>query len=467
MHFVAESLRAGAAVISGAYVLAATTTAAAQDAGKTPPTELAQAPAVEPAAPNWYEGLKLSGSFSLDYRLRTTSGATDQDLYGILAADMGDAATQPVTAHVLARASLDLDGNTDHNGAYAFDSLEDTYSKRTTEQLYEAWLGGALNGPVANWKVGRFFVDDTPVATYVDGARVESAEATSLKVKVGAYGGIPTHLWESSASGDAIYGAFGEARPWKSGRTRFDYMHVTDQQFSDDHHDDLFALSHWQQVGERVDLYGRFTWLEGESRDWSVRGNYSDPSSRLHGQLSYFELLHTQKSFSYEFDPFTQAAFDYEPYRQITLNAGQGFGNHLDVSGGVDVRRLSHSSDEGTFNHDFERFYLVPMVIGLPDEGTNLSLTGELWIATPERWSTVGGEIDHSFSKQVRVSAGTNYALYKYDIYQAQELDRVRTYYAGFDWKAAVRLRLRADYTYESSEFGHFQTVRMRASWTF
>ena len=127
----------------------------------------------------WTNELAVSGSFSLEYRFRHTSEATDQDLYGLLAADYGDAATQAVTAHLVARSAFDLDDGVDHTGNYAFDSLQDTYQSRLTAQLYELWVGGALSGPVASWKLGRWFLDDTPVQTYVDGARVETQEVTA------------------------------------------------------------------------------------------------------------------------------------------------------------------------------------------------------------------------------------------------------------------------------------------------
>jgi hypothetical protein len=459
--------RAGAIATLG-LLLAAPSGAVAQEAAAPAPADPAVAgPEALPPPPRWYEELRLSGSLSFDYRLRHTSDATDQDLYALLSADYGDAATQPVTAHLVARSAFDLDGNINHAGSYVYDSLEDTYQDRLTAQLYEAWVGGALSGAIASWKAGRFFVDDTPVSTYVDGVRFETSESSVARLKFGAYGGLPSHLYESSPQGDLILGAFAEARAWHGGRTRLDWMRVDDEQVFADHTNELYALSQWQQVGERVDLFGRFTFLESESRDLQLRGSYADPAAKFHGQLSYFELFNTQKSLAIEFDPYFNSTFDYEPYRQIQVNAGQALGDHFDLSGGFDVRRLTHDSSEGTFNHDFERFYLVPTLIGLPDAGTSISLTGELWIATPERYATVGGEIDHDFSKQVKADVGTSYALYKYDLFQNQELDRVRTYYAGIDWKASAKLRLRADYAYEQDAFDIYQTVRVRATWTF
>jgi hypothetical protein len=474
----AGTIRAVAIAISGPFLLAAAPASFAQEAAAPAPSEpavagplLADSNPADPAAPippeRWYETLRLSGSLSFDYRLRHTSGATDQDLYGLLSADYGDAQSQPVTAHLVARSAYDLDGHTKQTGAYVFNSLEDTYQDRLTAQLYEAWVGGALSGAIASWKAGRFYVDDTPVETYVDGARFETSETAALRMKFGAYGGLPSHLYESSPSGDLILGAFAEARAWRGGRTRLDWMLVEDQQVFADHSNDLYAISQWQQVGERVDLFGRFTFLESESRDLSLRATYADAAAKFHGQLAYFELFNAQKSLAIEFDPYFNSAFDYEPYRQIQLNAGQALGDHLDLSGGFDVRRLTHDSSEGTFNHDFERFYLVPTLIGLPDEGTSITATGELWIATPERFATVGGEIDHEFSKAVKADVGTAYSLYKYDILLSQELDRVRTYYAGIDWKASAKLRLRLEYDWEEDPFDHYQTLRMRATWTF
>ena len=445
----------------GAAPTATTAQEAALPDGATP-----AAASNGPALTQPDESLDLSGYFSLQYRLRRTSDTTDQDLFGLLGADWRDAERDPFSVHVATRASWDVDGRQDRNGSYAFDSLADSYDHAFVAHLLEGWAGGRVAG-LGDWRLGRFFLEDTPVTTYMDGARIATLVSGPLKARVGGYGGLPSHLYESSSSGDRIYGAFAEARGWTGGRSRFDWMHVDDELRASDREDDLLALSHWQALGERVDLFGRFTWIASESRDLTARAGFHDAESALRVQLGWYELFNEQTDLSYEFDPFTVVAFDYQPYRQASLLVGKGLGDHFDLAAGVDVRRLNDDDLEAAFNHEFERWFVVPSVTGWPSDGTSASATFEVWDAGSERYETVGGDLDQEIAKGVTVGAFTSFALYRYDLYQARELDRVRSWGARLDWRATKLLRLRLDWTFEDDRFDRYQTARVRATWNF
>ncbi len=448
--------------------------AVAQDVGTTPAEtpaapETAAAQETAVALPSLAQGddaLDLSGWFSLQYRLRRTSSTTDQDLFGLLGADWRDAERDPLSLHLVTRSSWDVDGRQDRNGGYAFDSLADSYDHAFVAHLLEGWAGGRV-GSIGDWRAGRFYLEDTPVTTYMDGARLATAAAGPLKARIGGYGGLPTHLYESSARDDRIYGAFAEARGWTKGRTRFDWMHVDDELRASDREDDLLALSQWQQLGEQVDLFGRFTWIASESRDLTLRAGYRDVPTALRVQLAWYELFHEQTDLSYEFDPFSVVAFDYLPYRQASLVIGKGLGDHFDLAAGVDVRRLNDGDLERAFNHEFERYYVVPSVTGWPSEGTSASATFELWDADTERYRTIGADLDQEIAKGLSVGAFTSFSLYRYDLYQARELDRVRSWGTRLDWHATSRLRLRLDWTFEDDRFDRYQTARVRATWNF
>jgi hypothetical protein len=184
-------------------------------------------------------------------------------------------------------------------------------------------------------------------------------------------------------------------------------------------------------------------------------------------QLDYFELLTTQKAQAIEFDPFFDSAGEYDPYRELRASASKGFGDHFDLTGGADVRRLADDGDEAEFNREFERWYLQPIVTDWPIEGMAFSVTGEIWDADDEKTETYGADLSQSFDHDLRVRIGSVYSLYKYDYYSSSERDHVRTYYAGLDCKCTKSVRLRLDYQHEIDPTSTFDTILAAATWTF
>lgn len=439
------------------------------------PAEVAQDEPAAPDEPNSppaeanlteEDGFDVRGSFLLRWRWRDTKGATDSDLDALLVLDAGDADVDPLALHVVARSAYDLNG-TDHDGAYAFDSLSDTYDERLTAQLYEAWIEGRGFGPIGRYALGRYRDLDTPIPLSLDGARIETPQVGIVEARLGAWAGVPVHYFESSPEGDVAYGAWLDGKAWESGRLRFDALHVEDEARFTDQEEDLVAASLWQDVGQRLQLFGRATWLESRSRDWTARATFFDPESTWRFNAAWYELLHAQRDLSLEFDPFFEAALDHEPYRQLSVSAAREFGERFGLAAGADVRRLRNDSDEGEFNREFERFWLTPSVSGWPGEGTELSLSAEWWSSPDDSIATLGADVSQELTDDVVLRGGTSYARWKYDLFLDRELDRVRTWYAQIDWRLAKQWKLRADWSWEKDAFDRYHTFRMAATWTF
>ncbi len=447
-----------------AYLLLAARAATAAPASPQDPP-----PSMPPPPPDSLASseVPVHGSFSLRYRLRHASHSADQDAYGLLDLDVGDAGTTGFSGHLLVRGAADLDGHTDASGGYVFDSLEDTYGHRVRGVVYQAYADYRGDGTIAQARVGRQLVWDTPVATYFDGLRIDGRAMGSLDLKLGAYGGVPSHLYESSPRGDLILGAFGEARPWRSTRTRLDWMQVEDERLFESRENSLVRAAWWQQVGDEVDLFGNFTWLDWRGRDLDVRGSWYRGESDLVVQLDYHELLTTQRSKALEFDPFFTIAGESRPYRELRASASKGFGDHVDLTIGADVRRLADHADVGQFNREFERWFVEPALVDWPAEGMTISVTGELWDSDAERIETAGAELSQAFTKETKARLGTAYALYEYDYYASAERDHVRAWYVGVDSRCSRQLRLRGSYRYEVDAFAHHHTLQVAATWTF
>ena len=427
------------------------------------------APPVPEPEPTWGErliGIPVRGTLTSRLRLRWTAEEHDTDLYETLSLSVGDADRQTVTAYVLARAAADLDGKTDANGYYIFDSLEDTYSTAVTAQLYEAYADVHRLGPVELARLGRQSYYETPVVIAFDGGRVETEALTGVKLQGGVYGGVPVHYYESAREGDWAVGAYAQARPLKGSRVRFDWMHVEDENYFGENRNDLFGLSAWQDLFERVSLYAQYTRLEERSRDVQARATWREPAWDLVVQGSFYELLQTQRDYALEFDPYYNAALEYHPYYQVRGMAAKGLGEHVTVDGGVDARWLRDAGDEGAYNHEFRRYFVTPAVQDLPVKGLTASVTGEYWDSDDDVWSW-GADLTHKCTAALRASVGTFFSLYKYDYYASNERENVRTFYAKVRYRLAEGLRLDVAYENERNSDDTVNTVKLGLTWDF
>lgn len=412
------------------------------------------------------DGYPLHGFVSTRYRLRATEdGDRDQDVYVLGSLDVGDPWKDRVTFHALARGALDIDGRTDSEGFFVFDSISDALTDDLDARLYDAYLDVHRIKHVSVVRLGRQTIYDTPEFAYFDGGRVESAEFRDLLgLQVGVYGGLPVHHYESSSRGDYLAGAFVQVRPWTGGRVRADYMRVQDDRRDGDFGDDLFGLSAWQSVTEYVQLHAAYTRLETRDRDVQFRVTFYEPEWDLQLQASYYQLLARQTQYSIEFDPFYSALFELDRYWQLSLLLYKGLGEHFAVDVGLDLRELIDTSDEGPFNHEFRRYFGTFQVMDLPVKHLTLSVTGEGWEGSEGSGSqdhiySVYGDAAYQWCKEFRTQVGSSYAHYKYDYFLDSERTDVRTYYAKLRFDPWDFLRVGLEYQYEEDDLAHYHMV--------
>ncbi|HTF91192.1 MAG TPA: hypothetical protein VK843_22460 [Planctomycetota bacterium] len=433
------------------------------------PAAESAAPATSPVAPGAAKSSSLvHGYTSVRYRGRTTDGQDDHDLDLLLGLDFGDAKKDRITAHLLARGGVDLDGATSSD---PFFSLDDTIDHSLTARLYHAWADYQPESPkpghLERLRIGRQIDYLTPELAWFDGASAQTRAAGKHKLQIGLYGGVPVHFFESSSSGDSILGAFAEDHPWKNGRLRADWMHLEDETRLAKHENDLFSLGLWQQLSPALRVEGKYTHLEERPRDARLQATWYDPRHEWTVFVSYFELLRTQHSLALDVDPFFATLLEQFPYRQGRLLVSKALGDSLLLQGGADVRRVSDDSDIGQFNRDFERSF-VTATIGEPlPLQLSLSLTGEVWNSPDTQIETWGADLSRPFGSGVDASIGSYYSLFKYDLFSIEERDDVRTYYLALRWKESSASAFDLRYEFEDSEFGDFQTLRLGARWSF
>jgi len=439
--------------------LAAAASALADEAPVAPAPQRDLRDAVEQAI-----GASVHGTITNRYRLRSTIEGTDQDMFQTADLRFGDESKDRVSGALFVRSFEDLDRAHENQHGFVFRSIDDTFGRSVNALLYTAYVNvRPTSGPLETARVGRQYVYAADTF-HVDGASATTRPLVDkINLTVTGYGGVPVHFYEAQSSGDWLAGVRVAADPWKGGRTALDYTHDQDRfaLFSSEEKNDLAAFSAWQKVGEHVDVFGQFEWLDGP-RDATLRATAAFPDEDLLVQARVYRLLEKQKQFATEFDPFSRVLQDLARYEQAELSASKGLGGGFDVEAGVQERRLLPGEDETPFNRDSRRTYVTPSVSDLFAEGNTVSLTAEqLTGGSGERVRTWAADVTQKIGKKTKISVGSDYTLYGYGPLASDEREHVRTAYVRA--KFAITKALSADvrYSWERNDVETFHVLTL------
>lgn len=405
-----------------------------------------------------------TGTLIARLRYSADSDGADRDIQTLLDLDFGDEQTDAWTAHLVGRVSKDLDGNDFEEG---FSDVSNTYDDGFDGRLYEAY--GAVHA-ARGWqelRLGRQVLWEGPEFVRFDGVRAETDPQGDLKWRWGAYGGQPSHVFESSPEGDRVFGVLAEARPWAGARARFDFMHLEDERTLGTDQNDLFALSLWQTWAPDVRLWGRYERLEERDREAELGATWYHAPGDLLVQASHKEQFEPWNRLAEELDPLSNVLLTYAPFKHSRLLVTKGFGAAWDVQGGVDVRDLDDEDDLGTFNREFERYHAGVTAHDALVDGLDVTLGGELWRADVSDTTTWGLDLTRRLGEDWRVSAGSYYALYKDDYLLGEDRQEVRTYYLNLRRRLGQGSNWAVGYELEDGEIEDFQTVTARLTWAF
>lgn len=409
----------------------------------------------------------VHGFLATRYEGRSEGGARDHDLYHSASIDIGEKGRDPFTAHIMGRVSVDLDGQSDRENQFVFPSLADGYDQAVHGLLYHAYVDAGDGESLDKLRVGRQTLYETPELVLFDGVRLETTAHGDGRFQWGLYGGVPAHLYESSAHGDRVFGTHAQASPWKGGRLRFDWMHLEDPERLGTAQNDLLGLSLQQDVAAGLKVDGRYTRLEEEDRDVRVKANYVLPDVDLSFQASYYELLEAQRNFAFELNPFFSSLQTYFPYNQIGGLISKGIGDAFELELGANVRRVDDDADIGQFNRDFERYFMTASAHDVLAEGLALSLTGDVYESEGQDIRTWGADVSRAFDEQFELSGGTYYSLFKYDLFLDEEREDVRTYFLRLRYRRSKSLRFDIGYEYEDDDQDEYHQLRVGSRWNF
>ena len=398
----------------------------------------------------------VHGTLRLKYRYRATSTESDTDLYQILLLTYGNPDHDPLTAALSARLAEDLDGNRRVQGFYPFNSVDDKYHSFATQRLYTAYVDYRMLDRQLTLRGGRQILDEFPESVSMDGGLTRLQVAS--QVALTAFGGVPVNLFESSPSGDAMYGGSIEWTPdaQRRGRYRMEYLHVRDENVFGLHKDDLVGWVLDDTAGPFA-IHARYTMLEGESRDLVGRVTGTVPDAEFLFQFQGTYVFHRIDVLSYALDPYASFLMELQPYLDVSLRASKGFGEMVSIDATFISRQLVRNGVETTYNHEFKRIEIAPMIRKWPLETLSIRLSADWWNSSGDDFWTMSGDASWDPHRDITLSVGSSYALYSIDGFTGEERHRVRTYAFGLKWKVSPGSCLDARFTLEDTSIGTFR----------
>lgn len=446
----------------GLVLVIASDANAAQDPGDAP---LATAPiATTIEVEHDAAASEVHGSLRLRWRARATRDESDQDVYATLALDGGDEARDAWTWRVDAHAIADVDGAS--GSGSGFFSAADAQGDDVRAYLYEAYAEKHDSAEFASLRLGRQTDWETPVLVAFDGVRAVTRPSGKSRAELGGYAGRAVRQDADDPGGDPLLGLWGNWRPWRGARARLDWLHAEDDARIGDDANDLVQLALGQGLGEHARVDASWSRLGARDRDVRLRGAWNDAERDLAVFVSWTRLLETQGTLARELDPFSDALLEQAPYWEGRASVSKGFGERWRASAGAEVRRLANGADEGPYNHEYDRVWATIGVARLPLE-LELALTGERWDGGGDGVETWGADLSRHFGDGSQASIGTAYALYRLDLFQLEEREDVRTWYARWREKRAAGWSWDLAYEYEDDPGQDLQTLRVGGTWTF
>ncbi len=395
--------------------------------------------------------IQVTGSTSFRYRLKTTDGESDQDIYGDLNFQIKNIVPDKISFHFYGRAYLDVEGNQHENDNRTdfFRDIYDGYNSYIEARLYHAYL--SLENYLFDdslFNIGRQTVYLNHAYDF-DGAYGEVRLHKALKVSV--FGGASNYNFKGPRGGDWLVGTGIELTPMQGTKFTANYLYVAEDSKEEGLDDYQFIFQLRQQVWKNCFLSSQLTVLNDQARDMSISSIFNFPEYDLQVNLRFYALFNEMEnltsSVSYYFGV-------YKPYQQYEVHVYKGLGEYFSISAGYMLRVLDHERDEGEFNREFQRYYITGTMQDLLTKGLEISLSFQGWLSegvSDNDLFGVDAEIAYKFTKQLRGSLGTSYELYQYEIYLDEieervgltsiytkwkyEMNKTWSFYGKFEWQ--------------------------------
>ena len=423
--------------------------------------------AIEPEAAS--SPFEISGSIATSYRRRSRGSDHDNDLYGYLRLGGARADGSGPSFHFYGRGTLDLDDDAGDSGS-RFRSLNDLGGEALDAHVYEAWVELPTDAlGLESVRIGRQTVH--AAYTYlVDGARLRFAEIDGLaRLRPSLFGGVPEYLYDSSRSGDWIVGLDLPFRPAERTRVELRYVHSEegDTATGGSETDDFTSVALFQGLGPDAQLSAEWNTIDGSTRDVAARlhWDFPEPELSLHAKWAYQSSI--TKEFTTVYDSLVGVLGESYAFHDISLEATKLLGEHFAVNAGAALRELVDDDREGPFNREYRRAWVSVSSRRWLREDLELSLTGEVWETDDDRERSIGAEARWFPTEELRITGGTYYSLYKYDLFEVREREDVTTWFLKARYRTDGGLQLDGRCELEHGGEGDTLSLLAGLTWRF
>ena len=417
--------------------------------------------------------VSLKGSISNRYILRTTGTDTDNDIETLLSLDVGQPSTDKISGSMQAGGIFDLDKT--RNGS-PYRSIFDTFNSSAVGRFYYGYID--LKDPEDKNKIrlGRQYRHEFE-SLYYDGISFETDQ--SKPITFTAYSGIPVHLFENQYGltvGDWLAGGALEWNIYTNLKFRFDYVHVKDEVTGfrstlGINSDDLFGLSLWCDLTDRISISSDFTSFRDQVRDAQASATFRWSEQDLSLRYNFYTLFKAYSFRVLEFDGYGFAGA-FEPYYEMTLSASKGLSEHFAVDGGFSIRNLVDKQIASAFNHGFERGYLSLSSYNIPIKDLSLNLTADYYHGKDNTlknnsFGTSFSAVHGFFDKKLNITIGTAFYFYKFNLFLGNESNNVQSYFAEVETKILAKIKTSLRYEFENNQINDFHTLELGVRWDF
>lgn len=450
-------------------VVAVSWNVTAQTPESAPASKPASAPAEAKAAPpangNYAAqkpgGVVLDGYVDFRYRFRSTKDeVSDQDILTSLGFDLKLPGVGKKGLNFHFAGSSVWDVNDFPQTGSELNGLSETFDSRFHTYIYEAFAEMDPGGPIATARIGRQMLWREEGIRF-DGAYVETRRQGLFTFSV--YGGVPVHFYESSARGDVVAGLGVKLHATKTLTFTVDEIYVRDRRNIPgipDREEDLLSVFgvEWRP-SQHFMARGSFSMLDDTERRQNFALSYvdSDNGFRASGEIlrqnEFTELPVT------EFSPFVTTLGAYSPYLEGRINASKTLFKPVELGGGYRIRRIIEGNGESLYNHEFDHVYGSLTLDPFPVEEFVVSLRGDLYESDDIHSGGGGLSIEKRFGKIARLTASTDYSLYRLDYLTGEERFRSREYALRARVNVTERVSVGAGYRFEIDAFNEYHVA--------
>ena len=205
--------------------------------------------------------------------------------------------------------------------------------------------------------------------------------------------------------------------------------------------DHLVGVTIWQPFGDATRFFGRFTLLNGDANELQLRLRWHTKDGQWVVMADWYQLFQRLFNVTNDLTPYVPMLGSFDPFFRATVKATWRPKQYLVFELGGSWRVLENSEDENTFNHEWFNYYVTFSWLDLVDERMDLTLTASGYDTSGNTQHVITSNLDFRLKKNLLLSVGLDYALYKYIWFDNSEREDVWTYRGELRWDPKPSLR--------------------------